>query len=253
MKLLLIDTHDERRLALTTALRETGYSTDATGSTEQALLHICRRDYYDGILVDSAQFERPADEEPDLLHILRYKLKLETPVIALLEANTSKGDTACLLGASDADADPSALASLHAWNDSAHIADAKIYRPVLCEELDKRLLASRYTRARPLDTLIDLSHATVDLNRRRIYREGREFRIARRECCLLKFLLCNRGQVVHCERMLQLLNDERHTAATVPLLRGLVSRLRRKLGKSSIYTLQETGYMIPSSKTSIPV
>ena len=102
---------------------------------------------------------------------------------------------------------------------SALAVDDWIDRPVLCEQLNQRLQACRYTRLRlrPQDSLIELSFAAVDLNRRRIYRDEREFRIARREYCLLKFLLCHRGHVVRRERMLQLLNDERHTTATVPL------------------------------------
>lgn len=97
---------------------------------------------------------------------------------------------------------------------------------------------SHYTHG-PLD---------VDLVRRRVFRDGEEQHLSRKEYNLLRLLVTNSGQVLTHEQILREIWGESHTE-DVHYLRVLVGNLRQKLGDDPtkprfIHTVQGVGYRL---------
>jgi two-component system KDP operon response regulator KdpE len=97
---------------------------------------------------------------------------------------------------------------------------------------------SRYTHG-PLD---------VDLVRRRVFRDGEEQHLSRKEYDLLRLLVTNAGQVLTHEQILRDVWGPSHSE-DVHYLRVLVGNLRQKLGDDPtkprfIHTVQGVGYRL---------
>lgn len=88
----------------------------------------------------------------------------------------------------------------------------------------------------------------VDLARRRVFRDGEEQHLSRKEYNLLRLLVTNAGQVLTHEHILREVWGASHTE-DVHYLRVLVGNLRQKLGDDPtkprfIHTVQGVGYRL---------
>jgi len=86
----------------------------------------------------------------------------------------------------------------------------------------------------------------VDLAKRRVFRDGIEQHLSRKEYDLLRLLVANAGQVLTHQQILTQIWGPRHTEDT-HYLRVLVKNLRQKLGDEPakptfIHTIQGVGY-----------
>jgi two-component system KDP operon response regulator KdpE len=129
-----------------------------------------------------------------------------------------------------------------------------VTKPFSITELMARLrvmLRSATTSRAEETTVYRHGELEVDLARRRIYRNGEEQHLSRKEYDLLRLLVTNAGQVLTHQQILARVWGPKHSEDT-HYLRVLVKNLRQKLGDEParpkfIHTVQGVGYRFSDS------
>lgn len=111
----------------------------------------------------------------------------------------------------------------------------------LRKPFDPRILILRVKKILRMEKLIEIRHLKIDLQRQKVYREGEELTLYKKEFDLLRYLYENKGQILSREVLLQTVwgmdyAGEERTVDTH------INRLRDKIGPENIITHRGIGY-----------
>lgn len=216
MKILVVEDNMFMREELVQMLRREGYAVDqaedAASVLEKAPVHI-----YDAILLDVGL---PDNDDFTLLQHLRTFYT--GPVLVL----TGKCDL------------PARVQGLDAG------ADDYLTKPFEREELLARMRAiTRRENRRSPTTVVTLGDVLIDIASQRVFRQGQEVQLTRREFAILRFIVQRRGEIVSSETLHEaILDEESDTISNV--LNVHIYNIRKKLGKELIETIRDRGYLI---------
>lgn len=220
MRILVVeDARDMNRLIEKTLKRD-GYSVDCCFDGEEALTCLLGAEY-DAVLLDVMM---PKLDGYSLLGQLRDK-NFETPVL--------------LLTARDAVADRVKGLDMG--------ADDYLVKPFAFDELLARIRAMTRKRAGNCKNQFSLADLTVDIERRRVFRDGKEITLIPKEFSLLEYLIRHQGIVLSREQMEnQIWNYE--FSGSSNNIDVYISRLRKKIDAGYkprlLHTIRGVGWVL---------
>lgn len=220
MRILVVEDAVDMNRLIVKMLKKAGYSVDSCYNGEEA------KDYllgatYDGIILDVMM---PKLNGYELLAELREK-RNETPVL--------------FLTARDAIADRVKGLDLG--------ADDYLIKPFDFDELLARIRAMTRKHAGNRSNQFNVGDLTVDIERRTVYRSGREITLLPKEFSILEYLIRNKGVVLSREQIEnQIWNYE--YSGNSNNVDGYMSRLRKKIDGDApnkiIHTIRGVGWVL---------
>jgi two-component system, OmpR family, response regulator len=224
-RILVVEDDDDTRDYLAKALRESGYSVEATASGREGLMHALGGEF-DVLLLDRML--------PDLdgLSLLRSLRAAGTQTPAILLTAMSAIDER--------------VSGLRAG------ADDYVVKPFSFAELSARLEAilRRPAETRPEETRLACGDLELDLISRTASRGGRLIELLPREYQMLEYMMRRQGRVVTRTMLLEGVWDYRFDPRT-NVIDVHISRLRRKIDGEGepalIHTVRGSGYKLSSS------
>ena len=153
----------------------------------------------------------------DILKNLRIK-GVKTPILVLTAKSDIKDKETCFnLGADD-----------------------YLTKPFNPKELILRLQA--LSRRREINPIITIDDVKIDLNKKTVFKKGKEIKLTRKEWDLLVLLIQNRGSIVSTDEILNTVWKDKLVGDEV--VRAYIKELRKFLPKDSIKTYKGRGYML---------
>ena len=224
MRILVVeDARDMNRLIEKT-LKKDGYSVDCCFDGEEALAYLLGAEY-DAVLLDVMM---PKLDGYSLLKQLRDR-NFETPVL--------------FLTAKDAVADRVKGLDLG--------ADDYLVKPFAFDELLARIRAMTRKRAGNRKNQFSIADLTVDIERRTVFRGGKEITLIPKEFSLLECLVRNQGVVLSREQLEnQIWNYE--FSGSSNNIDVYISRLRKKIDSGYplklLHTIRGVGWVLKADK-----
>jgi two-component system, OmpR family, response regulator len=221
-RILVVEDDDDTRDYLAKALRESGYSVEATASGREGLMHALGAEF-DVLLLDRML---PDLDGLSLLKSLRAA-GTQTPAI-LLTAMSAIDERVSGLRAG---------------------ADDYVVKPFSFAELSARLEAilRRPAETRPEETRLACGDLELDLISRTARRAGRVIELLPREYQMLEYMMRRQGRVVTRTMLLEGIWDYRFDPRT-NVIDVHISRLRRKIDGEGepalIHTVRGSGYKL---------
>jgi two-component system OmpR family response regulator len=216
VRLLVVEDEPDLRRSLARSLADAQFAVDESGDGEDGLFRALEVDY-DAIVLD---LMLPLRSGESVLEGIR-RAGRTTPVL--------------LLTARDTIAD-----RVRGLN---HGADDYLSKPFVIDELIARLRALiRRAQQQPSPT-IEIGSLSIDLVRRRVYREDVEVPLTGREFGILEQLIRHRGRIL----TRTMLSEHLYNDASEVMSNAIdvhVAALRRKLGPALIETRRGQGYLI---------
>ena len=224
-RILVVEDDDDTQGYLAKALRETGYTVEATASGREGLMHALSGGF-DALLLDRML---PDLDGLSLLKSVRAA-GVQTPAI-LLTAMSAIDERVRGLRAG---------------------ADDYMVKPFSYAELSARLEAvmRRPAETRPEETRLACGDLELDLIARTAHRAGRRIDLLPREFQMLEYLMRRQGRVVTRTMLLEGLWDYRFDPGT-NVIDVHISRLRRKIDAEGerplIHTVRGSGYKLAAT------
>jgi len=216
MRLLVVEDEPDLRRSLARSLSDAQFAVDESADGEDGLFRALEVDY-DAIVLD---LMLPIRSGEAVLEGIR-RAGRTTPVL--------------LLTARDTIAD-----RVRGLN---HGADDYLTKPFVIDELVARLRALiRRAQRQPSPTLA-IGPLSIDLVRRRVYRDGVEIPLTGREFGILEQLVRHRGRIL----TRTMLSEHLYNDASEVMSNAIdvhVAAIRRKLGPALIETRRGQGYLI---------
>ncbi len=216
MRLLVVEDEPDLRRSLARSLSDAQFAVDESADGEDGLFRALEVDY-DAIVLD---LMLPIRSGEAVLEGIR-RAGRTTPVL--------------LLTARDTIAD-----RVRGLN---HGADDYLTKPFVIDELVARLRALiRRAQRQPSPTLA-IGPLSIDLVRRRVYRDGAEIPLTGREFGILEQLVRHRGRIL----TRTMLSEHLYNDASEVMSNAIdvhVAAIRRKLGPALIETRRGQGYLI---------
>lgn len=225
MRILVVeDARDMNRLIEKT-LKKDGYSVDCCFDGEEALAYLMGAEY-DAVLLDVMM---PKLDGYSLLKQLRDR-NFETPVL--------------FLTAKDAVADRVKGLDLG--------ADDYLVKPFAFDELLARIRAMTRKRAGNRKNQFSIADLTVDIERRTVFRGGKEITLIPKEFSLLECLVRNQGVVLSREQLEnQIWNYE--FSGSSNNIDVYISRLRKKIDAENqprlLHTIRGVGWVLRADES----
>ncbi len=225
MRILVVeDARDMNRLIEKT-LKKDGYSVDCCFDGEEALAYLLGAEY-DAVLLDVMM---PKLDGYSLLKQLRDR-NFETPVL--------------FLTAKDAVADRVKGLDLG--------ADDYLVKPFAFDELLARIRAMTRKRAGNRKNQFSIADLTVDIERRTVFRGGKEITLIPKEFSLLECLVRNQGVVLSREQLEnQIWNYE--FSGSSNNIDVYISRLRKKIDAENqprlLHTIRGVGWVLRADES----
>ena len=225
MRILVVeDARDMNRLIEKT-LKKDGYSVDCCFDGEEALAYLLGAEY-DAVLLDVMM---PKLDGYSLLKQLRDR-NFETPVL--------------FLTAKDAVADRVKGLDLG--------ADDYLVKPFAFDELLARIRAMTRKRAGNRKNQFSIADLTVDIERRTVFRGGKEITLIPKEFSLLECLVRNQGVVLPREQLEnQIWNYE--FSGSSNNIDVYISRLRKKIDSENqprlLHTIRGVGWVLRADES----
>lgn len=217
MRILVVEDTEDLAEAIGRRLKKLGHAVDLVGDGQEAD-EILRVETYNLVILD---LMLPSLDGKDVLQRLRRRQD-RTPVLVL----TARGDVDDKVGVLD------------------YGADDYLVKPFDFRELEARCRALLRRRHGMEVSAVQFGDCVLDMAARSISLAGQPVELSAREFCLLELLLANRGRVLSKDALIDQLCG--HDEAVAPnAIELYVSRLRRKLGRSTlkIRTLRGLGYV----------
>lgn len=220
MKILIVEDSEILRTSLTRGLRKCGYAVSGEGDGAEGLFRALHEDF-NALILD---VNLPGLTGFELLEKLRGAGR-QVPVLMLTARDGLEDRVAGL----------------------RHGADDYLVKPFAFAELQARLEALIRRAHGVASNRLRLGPLELDLAARRLWREGEEITLARREFALLHCLALKAGQVVSRSEIEEAIYDER-TDPMSNVVDASVSMLRRRIDRpgaeSLIATRRGQGYML---------
>ncbi len=225
MRALLVEDDVRAATFIAKGLREAGFAVDHAADGEHGL-HLASTEPYDAAILD---IMLPKLDGLALLDKLRRK-KILTPVL-VLSARSSLDDR---------------IRGLQAGGDDY------LCKPFAFSELLARLQALiRRASFVPDPTTLAVGNLTMDLIRRRVFRDGVEIKLQNREFALLEYLMRNAGRVVSKTMIMENVWDYNFDPQT-NVVEVRICRLRDKIdrfpGSKLLHTIRGAGYVLEASR-----
>ncbi|MBS0398912.1 MAG: response regulator transcription factor [Proteobacteria bacterium] len=218
MRILLVEDAEMLGEATHTGLRQDGHAVDWVRDGEQAksALHAVE---YEAVVLDLGL---PRTQWIDVLRWLR-----------------ASGHRAIVIIVTARDLIADRIAGLDAG------ADDYLIKPFDLDELSARLRAVQRRAESRLSDQLDIGPIHLDLQRKRVFREGREVDLTAREFAVLERLVRVAGRVLPRDELEECLYGfgEEISSNTVEVF---IHHLRRKLGEDFIVTVRGRGYRVAS-------
>ncbi len=218
MRILLVEDDEMLGEATHTGLRQDGHAVDWVRDGEQAksALHAVE---YEAVVLDLGL---PRTQGIDVLRWLR-----------------ASGHRAIVIIVTARDLIADRIAGLDAG------ADDYLIKPFDLDELSARLRAVQRRAESRLSDQLDIGPIHLDLQRKRVFREGREVDLTAREFAVLERLVRVAGRVLPRDELEECLYGfgEEISSNTVEVF---IHHLRRKLGEDFIVTVRGRGYRVAS-------
>ncbi len=176
------------------------------------------KNHYDVIVLD---INLPWKDWLSILRDLRTN-HINIPVIMLTSRNTTDD----------------VIAGLKAW------ADDYMWKPFSLEELVFRLEAIYRRTAQDKQNIIEIDWVAIDIEKRKVTKDGEVLELSKLEFDLLKYLVQNRGKPIDRAELFEKVwgdFDEHMMSRTVDVY---ISYLRKKLGIDFIETKKGFGYLV---------
>jgi len=218
LRILLVEDDEMLGEATHTGLRQDGHAVDWVRDGEQAksALHAVE---YEAVVLDLGL---PRTQGIDVLRWLR-----------------ASGHRAIVIIVTARDLIADRIAGLDAG------ADDYLIKPFDLDELSARLRAVQRRAESRLSDQLDIGPIHLDLQRKRVFREGREVDLTAREFAVLERLVRVAGRVLPRDELEECLYGfgEEISSNTVEVF---IHHLRRKLGEDFIVTVRGRGYRVAS-------
>jgi DNA-binding response OmpR family regulator len=216
VRILIVDDHAETRDLLVRNLSGASHDVQACGTCADADGAVASQ-HFDVIVLDVML---PDGSGVDLCRTLRDR-GVTTPVLLL----TARGDVRDRVAGLDAG------------------ADDYLAKPFALSELLARVRALGRRGPTLRAASIQAGDVTVDLEGRRVLRDGRSVPLTARELAIVEVLATHRGGVVARDRLIESVWGEASESAEASL-EVLIARIRRKLGgaRAPIRTVRGLGY-----------
>lgn len=221
MRILLVEDDEKTAFFIQKGLKQDGHNVDYAPDG-QVGLHLAQTENYDAAVVD---IMLPKIDGISLIETLRKK-QIHTPVI-ILSAKGSVDDR---------------VKGLQSGGDDY------LTKPFAFTEL----LARIYAVARRNNTLaetfiLQVGDLSLDIQKRKVFRKGKEIILQPREFSLLEFLMRNQGKVVSKTMIMEQVWDYNFDPQT-NVIESRISRLREKIDQSYatkyIHTVRGFGYVL---------
>jgi two-component system OmpR family response regulator len=216
MRILVVEDEPDVNRAVSTFLRESGYSVDTADNGEDGLYKAVTWEY-DVILLDVMLPRR--DGWSVLEEVRRHKKT--SPVLMLTARDAIKDRVRGL--------------------DSG--ADDYLIKPFELSELAARVRALIRRSAGNAEPSIEIGNVKIDTTSRTVTVDGNAVALTAKEYSLLEFLAVHRGELVTRTKIYDHLFDE-YDASLSNLVDVYVSNIRRKVGRDLITTRRGMGYII---------
>jgi len=220
MRVLLIEDYRPLQNSLAKGLREEGLAVDVTGDGNEGLWYATSNDY-DVIILD---LMLPGLDGLSLLARLRSQGK-QSPVLIL----TAR------------DSVPDRVKGLNLG------ADDYLIKPFAFEELLARIRALVRRGYQQKNPCVEIEDLRVDLAGQRVWRDGQEIALTRREYVLLEYLVLRGGQTVSRSDIWEHVY-EFESSATSNVVDVYIGYLRKKLDgqgrRPLIHTIRGRGYRL---------
>jgi len=218
LRILLVEDDEMLGEATHTGLRQDGHAVDWVRDGEQAksALHAVE---YEAVVLDLGL---PRTQGIDVLRWIRSSQ--HRAIVIIVTARDLIADR---------------IAGLDAG------ADDYLIKPFDLDELSARLRAVQRRAESRLSDQLDIGPIHLDLQRKRVFREGREVDLTAREFAVLERLVRVAGRVLPRDELEECLYGfgEEISSNTVEVF---IHHLRRKLGEDFIVTVRGRGYRVAS-------
>lgn len=225
MKILLIEDDDRTASFIIKGLKQAGYTVNHASDGEDGL-HFAETQEHDLAIVD---IMLPKLDGLSLISRLRQK-KITTPVI-VLSAKNSVDDR---------------IKGLQSGGDDY------LVKPFAFSELLARIQAiMRRTTLNPETTILEVEDLSLDVLRRKVFRQGKEILLQPGEFLLLEYLMRNVGRVVSKTMIIEHVWDYNFDPET-NVIEARICRLRDKIDrpfdKKLLHTIRGFGYVIEDKR-----
>jgi len=221
MKILLVEDDERTSSFIIKGLKQAGYSINHAADGEEGL-HFAQVENYDLAIVDVML---PKLDGLNLINRLRQK-KITTPVI-ILSAKNSVDDR---------------VKGLQSGGDDY------LVKPFAFSELLARIQAMlRRSSANVETAVLEVADLSLDVLKRKVFRQGKEILLQAGEFQLLEYLMRNAGRVVSKTMIIEHVWDYNFDPQT-NVIETRVCRLRDKIDRSFskklLHTIRGFGYVI---------
>ncbi len=220
MRILVVEDQRDLNRLIVKALKKAGYSVDGCFDGEEALLHLLGAQY-DGIILDVML---PKKNGYTLIQELRERGD-DTPVL-FLSARDSYEDRIKGLDLG---------------------ADDYLIKPFDFGELLARIRAMTRKRAGNRSNLFSLEDLTVDIERRQVFRDGKEIILLPKEFAILEYMIHNQGAILSREQIEDRIWNYEYSGNSNNV-DVYMSKLRKKIDGESqvklIHTVRGAGWVL---------
>ncbi|MEI6633011.1 MAG: response regulator transcription factor [Chlamydiota bacterium] len=221
MNILLVEDDIRTAQFITKGLAQAGFAVRHAADGEEGLQRALMESY-DAAVID---IMLPGLDGLELVHRLRRKKSL-TPVIV----PSAKGSV------------DDRIKGLQAGGDDY------LVKPFAFSELLTRIQALiRRANRSPEPTAISVGHLSIDLVKRKVFREEREIELQPREFSLLEYLMRNAGRVVSKTMIIEHVWDyqfDPHTNIVEARMCRLRDKVDRPFDRKLIHTVRGVGYLL---------
>jgi Response regulators consisting of a CheY-like receiver domain and a winged-helix DNA-binding domain len=216
MRLLIVEDEELLQQALSKGFKKLGYTTDMAKDGEMALDYYFSNTY-DLIILD---LNLPKIDGMDVLKEIRNENKT-IPVLILSARSEVKDKINGLdIGAND-----------------------YLTKPFYFEELDARVRALLRRNFKTIDTIITIDKLRLNTAIKKVYIDGTEINLSRKEYGLLEYLMLNKGVAISVEELVEHVWDN-ESDNYINSFKVHISSLRKKLPSGIIKNTRGQGYYV---------
>jgi len=216
MRILLVEDDTDVAESVSSSLKEEGFAVDCAFDGEQGLFR-ARMNNYDLIILDKGLPKKDGLEVCSALRLAERNMP-----ILILSVTSDSAVKASIINAG---------------------ADDYMTKPFSFAELLARVRALLRRPKKIARTLFEVSGITIDIEARKVVRDGTLLHLTPKEFSLLEYLLRNRGQVIPRAELLEHVWDVNANPFTNTVDTHVLN-LRKKLPKHVIRTVTNAGYTV---------
>ena len=216
MRLLIVEDEELLQQALSKGFKKLGYTTDMVEDGEAALDYYFSN-IYDLIILD---LNLPKIDGMDVLREIRNENK--TIPVLILSARSEVKDK--IIGFDTG-------------------ANDYLAKPFYFDELDARVRALLRRNFKTVDTVITIGKLRLDTAIKRVYIDGSEINLSKKEYGILEYLMLNKGIAISMEELVEHVWDN-ESDNYINSFKVHISSLRKKLSKDIIKNTRGQGYYV---------